>query len=394
MNILLLNDDYPPYQSNSVTNIVVALKEQYEKAGHTVSVITTHRPEDKPAPDCVSIPVSYRKSLRSWRSLKNKTVSEVLSKHFAELKPDVVHAHNVHMWLTYESLRIASHYAKTYLTLHDCMSFSYGRLNLRKYLDNNNAHLSLIDHWKQAGLEVNPLRNSYIRKTLNSYTAKCIPVSTSLEEALHANGIANTSVIHNGIAMHNAIDGSGFRKKYNLDGKQVVLFGGRMTEDKGMREVHSAMKLVRQKIPNAVLLVVGDADKWKHYTGLAKEDEYMCTGWLAKDELQQAYAAADVVSTPSVCLDTFNLMNVEAMAAGKPVVGTCFGGAPEIVEHNKTGYICDPRDTETFAMYLIDLLENPRKAEQMGEAGRKRVEKHFTVEQMANEYLKLFNESY
>ena len=65
-------------------------------------------------------------------------------------------------------------------------------------------------------------------------------------------------------------------------------------------------------------------------------------GWLTGDDLRQAFGAADVIATPSVYPDPFNLMNIEAMAHARPVVATCYGGAPEIVVHGETGFIADP----------------------------------------------------
>jgi glycosyltransferase involved in cell wall biosynthesis len=81
------------------------------------------------------------------------------------------------------------------------------------------------------------------------------------------------------------------------------------------------------------------------------------------------------------------LVNLEAMAARKPVVATCFGGAPEIVVDGEAGYIVDPRDTKVFAAKVVELLQNPAKARQFGEAGHRRLLEHFTAERMAQEYL-------
>jgi glycosyltransferase involved in cell wall biosynthesis len=78
------------------------------------------------------------------------------------------------------------------------------------------------------------------------------------------------------------------------------------------------------------------------------------------------------------------------MAAGKSVVGTCFGGTPEVVADGTTGIIVNPRNTVEFSNALITLLQNPDQAKKMGEVGKKRVQKDFSLEKQVEAYLQLF----
>jgi starch synthase len=78
------------------------------------------------------------------------------------------------------------------------------------------------------------------------------------------------------------------------------------------------------------------------------------------------------------------------MAAGKPVVGTCFGGTPEVVADGKTGIIVNPRSTVEFGNALITLLKNCALAKKMGEAGKVRVLESFSLEKKVEAYLGLF----
>ncbi|MFH1575604.1 MAG: glycosyltransferase family 4 protein, partial [Candidatus Nealsonbacteria bacterium] len=143
----------------------------------------------------------------------------------------------------------------------------------------------------------------------------------------------------------------------------VVFFGGRISGLKGAEKINQSMELVKKEFPEAVLLVAGTSG----------------VGWLSGDSLKAAYSAADVVATPSIYLDPFNRINIEAMACKKPVVGTCFGGTPEIVKDGVTGFIVNPMDTELMAQKIIDLLKNQEKAKQFGEAGCERVKKYFNL---------------
>jgi hypothetical protein len=80
-------------------------------------------------------------------------------------------------------------------------------------------------------------------------------------------------------------------------------------------------------------------------------------------------------------------LNIEAGAAGKPVIGTCFGGTPEIIINNQTGYIVNPLDIKALAGRIVELLNGPIKARSFGEAGCKRVREHFTLDRQVEEIM-------
>jgi glycosyltransferase involved in cell wall biosynthesis len=86
---------------------------------------------------------------------------------------------------------------------------------------------------------------------------------------------------------------------------------------------------------------------------------------------------------------------LESMAAGVPVVATDVGGNPEAVENGVTGLLVPPRDPDALARAVCLLLGNREMAAEMGNAGRERVAKRFSMDQMVREtetlYLKLLN---
>jgi glycosyltransferase involved in cell wall biosynthesis len=84
--------------------------------------------------------------------------------------------------------------------------------------------------------------------------------------------------------------------------------------------------------------------------------------------------------------ESYGMVNVEAMASGKPVVSTRRGGPAETVVHGETGYLVDPRDTNSLAAHVIDLLRDPARRQQMGAAGRARVEARFSARAMADRF--------
>ena len=85
------------------------------------------------------------------------------------------------------------------------------------------------------------------------------------------------------------------------------------------------------------------------------------------------------------------MFNIEAMAASKPVVGTRFGGTPEIVIDNETGYIVNPLNDKLMADKILNLLEDKTKAETFGGNGRKRVEENFSLSKQIDKLFNFYN---
>jgi glycosyltransferase involved in cell wall biosynthesis len=89
----------------------------------------------------------------------------------------------------------------------------------------------------------------------------------------------------------------------------------------------------------------------------------------------------DVVVVPSL-FEGFGLTAAEAMAAGRPVVGSDVDGLCEIIIDHVTGYLVPVKDCATMARHLVELLSNRSKAEKMGQAGYRRVVENFGIERV------------
>ena len=109
--------------------------------------------------------------------------------------------------------------------------------------------------------------------------------------------------------------------------------------------------------------------------------------------MRAAYAAASVVSVPSLYLDPFPTINLEAHASQRAVVGTCFGGTPECVQDERTGFIVNPYDEQKHAEKLSLLLTDTKLARRMGEAGRTMVQERFSLTRYADECERIFARS-
>jgi len=367
MKILILSDDFPPLSFGGAGISTFDLSRGFSRAGHQVFVITTCQKKNEERDfeyeglKIFRIFTNFHERWEPYLSLYNpKTVGKV-AKIIKEINPDVVHAQNIHSFLSYHCLKIAKNSGKpVFLTARDTMLFTYGKLATKRYLKKLDPRISWLDNLKQAKKRYNPFRNIIIRHYLK-YVDKIFAISNSLKQALEANGIKNVEVVYNGIDVDEWQMGS--KIAGGFEDKKIVFFAGRISNLKGAELINQAMDLVKKDVPEAVLLVAGTRG----------------VGWLDGDNLKAAYHAADIVVVPSVYLDPFNRTNIEAMACKKPVVGTCFGGTPEIVKDGVTGYIVNPLNIELMAQKITDLLKNPEKAQQFGELGYERVKKYFNL---------------
>jgi len=409
MRIVLLHDNHLPLEDGGTATTVDLLRELLAGKGCTVTLITTHQDKDfgplkrwqDKHGDIVSLYVEYPKEHLHRFCIHNPAISAILEQVLLELRPDIVHAHVIHGYLTYEALLFAKALTpKVFLTMHDTFSVSFGRVKGQKYEawalgTRRHCRLHWWNHLMMAGRQYAPLRNIRIRRILSSSGAKVAAISDVQRRFLADNGVGCDTVIHNATKPHflpPQKDVAEFRRRHTLTGP-TVLFGGPISEDKGIEALLSALPLAQKHLPGIQVLIAGDEAKAVAYLQnkpLHTREAIRMTGSLGREQMAVAYAAADLVTTPSIYLDSFNIMNIEAMAMGKPIVGSAFGGIPEIVEDGKTGLIVNPHDTAALANALTKLLSDPTLLKHMGEAGKKRALHDFSPAHFLHKHLEWY----
>jgi len=390
MRILILNDSWLPEAEGGAGRVAFDMAEELIRRGEEVRVVTTTRNKNEVGEfeyggiRGKKIYVDYNERWRAWKSLYNFKVVKELRGVLKEFKPDVIHLHNIHFYLSYACLKVVKKSgAKVFLTAHDVMSFSYGKLRTKKYLENGNYKLNWIDNLKQARKRYNPFRNIIIKYYLG-FADKILAVSEALKEALEINGIKNVEVLYNGIDIEKweikEEVAEKFKRERGLDGKKVVLFGGRLSEAKGIKQIKKAMKIVKEKVSEAELAVFG-----------GEIEEVVSLGWIEGKELREAYRMSETVVVSSVCFDSLPTVILEAMASKKAVIATKFGGSREIVEDGKMGYIVNPFDVEEMSEKIIELLEDDNKRLRFEERSYKRVKDKFSLEEQVGKLVRIYN---
>ena len=124
-------------------------------------------------------------------------------------------------------------------------------------------------------------------------------------------------------------------------------------------------------------------------TELGITEQVSFVGKRQQDVLYTYYSAGNVaVTTP--WYEPFGLTPLEGMACGRPVVGSAVGGITYTIADGETGFLVPPRDPQALAHRLYQLLTEPQRCIQMGQAARVRVERDFTWEIVAKRTSELY----
>ncbi|EHC10223.1 glycosyltransferase family 4 protein [Fischerella thermalis] len=235
-------------------------------------------------------------------------------------------------------------------------------------------------------------------------------VATSPQEKEHMRSLVSTKgnidIIPCGtdIEQFGCISQQAARVKLGLNPEdKVVMYVGRFDPRKGIETLVRAVGKSQFRGDKHLKLIIGGGSRPGQSDGMEREriegivhelgmsDFTIFTGRLSQEILPSYYAAADVCVVPSH-YEPFGLVAIEAMASNTPVVASDVGGLQFTVVPEETGLLAPPQDEDAFAVAIDRILANPQWRDQLGKAGRKRVESKFSWNGVATQLSELYTQ--
>lgn len=248
--------------------------------------------------------------------------------------------------------------------------------------------LVLTRHGLGSGVPAKGYRRQVNRWANRLLADAIIAISEAVAAQLVAEGVERWQirVVPSGIEWEEFARASGapVRLELGLGGRPVVGMVARLVPEKAPADFLKAAALVRQELPEAAFLLVGEGPlepALRELAGrLGLQDSVYFLGY--RRDIPAVTAALDVAVLTSR-REGLGLVLLEAMAAAKPVVATAVGGITEVVEHGVTGLLVPPGRPDEVAAAVLRLLRHKELAAKLGRAGQALVARRFSLASMA-----------
>jgi glycogen synthase len=205
-----------------------------------------------------------------------------------------------------------------------------------------------------------------------------------------------TTVVNNGVDLDDfppipAETLTQLRARYQIpNNAQIVGTAVRFEPEKGLNYLFDAMPQIRAACPNAYFLMVGDGSLREELAAQAEQlgmsDYVRFVGFQGDPRPFLGLMDAFVLPVP---VGSMSIGLLEAMAMERAVVIT-FGGKGEAVIHGESGFCAEPRNADSIAEYIIQILLQPELKSTLGKAARQRIEAEFSAQQVARSLSTLY----
>jgi phosphatidyl-myo-inositol alpha-mannosyltransferase len=209
------------------------------------------------------------------------------------------------------------------------------------------------------------------------------------------------TIIPNGINIEKFTPDVKPLEKFN-DGKQNILFLGRLERRKGAVYLIKAFYDIKKEIPDSRLIVAGPGtnlrkpyEKWARNHGLSEED-VVFTGYVPEEEKARYYKTADVYCSPATSRESFGIVLMEAMAVSRTVVASNIDGYSSVVTHGHDGLLVPPRDSNGIAQAIITALKDAELRKRLSANARITAESYsweIVARRVADYYNKVLKEN-
>ncbi len=383
LKIAHLHWGFPPIIGGVETHLSILLPE-FIKRGHKVGLLTGAVGKEKTQVTYKGVEV-YRTPLLDLNWLAKRGLEaleeEIIITYYDfldKIVPDIIHVHNMH------------YFSEVHIKILEEISSQRG---IPLMLTAHNVWDDML----------------FLKLTREIKWSHIIAVSHYIKRELIGVGYDDRkiTVVHHGIStdiFHPDVKPVNILKRFpELKNRRIIFHPARMGMAKGCDVSIKAMNIVRERFPDALLVMAGTKNiiDWElsqekeiaYFIGLVKMFDlrkHVFINVYSLEEMPELYGLAQVCVYPSSVSEPFGLTMLESLSSGKPMIVTESGGMPEVIMDDVNGYVIKIRDYETLASRIHLLLDEPRIIERLGNTGRQMVVTHYNKEIMTQSHLDIY----
>lgn len=394
MKICMFSNLFPPVVSGSSTQ-TASLARELVKRGHEVCVITAHVDDNSPKQEIIDDVHIYR--LPAWRLPKmgialnfpwlsftflpanQKRINDIIEKH----QPDVLHVHNHMFDLAFSAVRMKYKFKlPLVLTLHTIIK-----------------HSNRVYNWVLFPIDKIMLRNLVI-KHCNQVIHPDVNIEDYAKTAFSVG--KNGTIIPYGINLpSNDIEDMSVQiiKKYNLEGKRILLSLGHLHDLRNRKDLVEALPSLLEEFPNLVLVVVGSISTdtpMKRAQELGVADSLILTGIVPHEEISAYLHIADLeahwLNQDEPEKTSLGIASLEAMSSGTTILSAAnpdtYGYG--VLKHNQNIVLVEPNKPKELAQTIVGLLRDDTRRKHIGEQARKTIIEYFSWESICKKTIDVY----
>ncbi len=255
------------------------------------------------------------------------------------------------------------------------------------------VHQHILAEWANSPTFVHRVRRSLTQAVLGNRHTSWVTVSHAVKRSLEPLRWLRPSDIR---VVLNGVDVARFQPPKTAAKNLVPVIGvaARLAPMKGLEYLVEAVADLKRRGLNCELRIAGEGPLREYLDARSRAldiaDRVRFLGH--QSDMSRFYESLDVMALPSVASEGLPLSILEAMATGLPVVSTHLSGIPEAVVDGVTGTLVPPRDAGALAAALEPLLRSRGAREDMGRAGRSRIEAEFSFERMSTQVAAIYGD--
>ena len=388
MNILFVSDVSISKATSGAERVLFEQGTILHKRGHNVHILTRKLSEHKSSQEVIQ-------GVNEWRyDVNQKSIPSFGKSIFFDCKKLFEFLHNQYSFAVINFHQpfsafgvIRSPASQKIKKIYTCHSLSFEEYQSRNPRPKGVARrvLYFLNTWSRRFIERRALRKSGVVVVLSRFMQEKL-------QCVYKIPAEKITIIPGGVDLerfHPGADRTKIRQRLNIPQEKMVLLTVRDLEPRmGLQNLICAVKKVRSKLPDIYLVLGGqgplDADLKLLARTLGVEDCIKFTGFILEELLPDYYRMADIFILPTLELEGFGLITLEALASGIPVLGTPVGGTVEILSRLNSKYLFKDTKPESMAELITktcqEFKSNPKLWQDVSSQCRLFVEENYSWE--------------